>query len=51
MEVSPSEPRFMPQRVTVHGGPTADTVQEISSVSINGFFLCHFEALLWLPIS
>ena len=34
MEVSSDVPNFMPQKVSVHGGSTADNAQEISNVSV-----------------
>ncbi len=36
MGVTSEAPNFMPQRVSVHGGPTADNAQEISHVSAEG---------------
>ncbi len=36
MGVTSESPNFMPQRVSVHGGPTADNAQEISNVSAEG---------------
>ncbi len=50
MEVTSESPNFMPQTVSVHGGPTADNAQEISNVSAPGLLVRDVCVVILPPI-